>query len=163
MGKETPPEVRAAIATAIVSGAGNDAARIFKEIGSDDPVTMMGGQLAARGGDIGVLTQAYTGQMMMAEGLVQAPSNATKIGAISTDIAEAMEAASVIGAEGDLLKFATAIYASQAQGIGQDEASTELMAQSVNVALGQARTSADRSLGRTGHRQQPDPAPRLVR
>lgn len=148
MGKETPPEVRAAIATAIVSGAGNDAARIFKEIGSDDPVTMMGGQLAARGGDIGVLTQAYTGQMMMAEGLVQAPSNATKIGAISTDIAEAMEAAGVIGAEGDLLKFATAIYASQAQGIDpKDEASTELMAQSVNVALGASQNKRGQATG----------------
>lgn len=137
MGKETPPEVRAAIATAIVSGAGNDAARIFKEIGSDDPITMMGGQLAAKGGDIGVLTDAYIGQAMMAEGLVKAPSIATKIAAISTDIATALDAAGVIGAEGDILEFATALYASQARGLAEDGDSAEaLMKKSVNIALG---------------------------
>ena len=74
---------------------------------------------------------------MMAEGLVKAPASATKIAAISTDIATALDAAGVIGAEGDILAFATALYASQARGLAEDGDSAEaLMKKSVNIALG---------------------------
>lgn len=139
-GKETPPEVKAMLAGAIVAGAGPNAVQVFKELKSDDPVTLHAGMLMARGGDTVVPTMAMKGQAMLDQGMVQPPTKAKSLNAISPDVAAAISAlpnSAKIG--GDTLKFATAIFASQVPPNGVDEATEqELMAQSVQLALGQA-------------------------
>jgi len=150
MGKASPPDVRASLAAAIVAGAGSNAAGILQEAKIDDPVTKLGGMLAARGGNAAVLMQAYQGQAMIDEGLVQAPTAATRVAGVSSDIATALDAARVpMVAQGDLLKFAVAIYASQARSIDptDDEAVKELLAQSINTALGQSTNRRGDTVG----------------
>ena len=139
MGKDTPPELRAMMAGAIVAAAGKDAVGIFRELKSDDPVTMMAGMLMARGGDAVTATMAMKGQAKLDEGLVQAPTGATTIAGVSPEVASALAVlpnSERIG--GDTLKFATALWASQVPANGLDEeAELALMKSSVQQALGQ--------------------------
>lgn len=139
MGRDIEPGARSMLASVIVQGFGDQAGSVFREIKSDDPVTRYGGMLMARGGNATVSATAMRGQQMLDEGLVQAPSKAVSVSAISTDIASAM-AQLPNGAmkEADVLAFATAIYASGARGIDPASAKAkELMASAVQQALGQ--------------------------
>lgn len=137
-GKETPPEIKALLAGAVVASAGRDATQVFKELKSDDPVTLHAGMLMARGGDTVIPTMAMKGQSLLDQGLVQPPSKATSLSAISPDVATAM-ASLPAKASGDTLKFAMAIFASQAPANGLDEeAEKSLMESSIQLALGQA-------------------------
>lgn len=149
MGKDMAPEVRALMSTAIVSGFGEDARRVFEEIKSDDPVTMYAGMLQARGGSPDVATQAMRGQQMLDEGLVQVPQKATRVGAFSPDIAEALSyLPNDAKSQGDLLKFATAIYASSARSVDpSSDAASDLMESAMQAALGQSTNKRGRLTG----------------
>lgn len=139
MGKDIEPEVRSMLASTIVQGFGEQAGSVFREIKSDDPVTRYGGMLMAGGGSPVTSATAMRGQQMLDEGLVQAPSKAVSVAAISPEIAEAMsQLPNGAMKEADVLNFATAIYAAGARGV--DPASLkakELMAAAVQQALGQ--------------------------
>ncbi|PZQ99210.1 MAG: hypothetical protein DI533_00435 [Cereibacter sphaeroides] len=137
-GKETPPELKALASQTVVQALGENAARFFQEIKSNDPVTLMSGQLLARGGDPAVGMEAMRGQAMLDEGLVQKPSQATSIAAISPDTASALgQIPGAVGSEADVMAMATALYAANARGVDptSDQAKT-LMTEAVNKALG---------------------------
>jgi hypothetical protein len=148
MGKDTPPEMRAAMAGMIVQGFGPDAGAVFKQMKSDDPVTMYGGMLMAGGGSQSVVMEAFAGQALLDEGLVEPPQKAT-IAAVSPEMAVAMQ--SVSGAEaveGGLMKLATAIYATNARGIDPaSEESKDLMKAAINKALGASTDPRGRATG----------------
>lgn len=149
MGKETPPEVKAMLAGAIVAGAGPDAVKVFKELKSDDPVTLHAGMLMARGGDTVVPTMAMKGQSLLDQGLVQPPTKATTLSAISDDVASALKM--VPGSEkisGATMSFAMALYAAQAPSNGLEAAKEkDLMKTSVQMALGQATNKRGETTG----------------
>lgn len=140
MGKDVDPALKTLLSGAIVEGFGPDAATVFKEVKSDDPVTRFAGMMIARGGDQAVATMAMRGQQMLDQGLVQAPTKTTSVAAISPDIAVALGTNPAADqAQGDILQFATAIYAANARGVDPNsDASKKLMEQSVQTALGQA-------------------------
>lgn len=140
MGKDIDPALKTLLSGAIVEGFGPDAATVFKEVKSDDPVTRFAGMMIARGGDQAVATMAMRGQQMLDQGLVQAPTKTTSVAAISPDIAVALGTNPAADqAQGDILQFATAIYAANARGVDPNsDASKKLMEQSVQTALGQA-------------------------
>ena len=140
MGKDIDPALKTLLSGAIVDGFGPDAATVFKEVKSDDPVTRFAGMMIARGGDQAVATMAMRGQQMLDQGLVQAPTKTTSVAAISPDIAVALGTNPAADqAQGDILQFATAIYAANARGVDPNSyASKKLMEQSVQTALGQA-------------------------
>ena len=110
-------------------------ARAVEEAPADDR-----GAAVARGGDQATATMAMRGQQMLDQGLVQAPTKATSVAAISTDIAVALGASPAADqAQGDILKYATAIYAADARGVDPNsEASKSLMERSIQIALGQS-------------------------
>lgn len=137
MGKETPPELRAVMAAAMVEGFGENAVQVFKEIKNDDPTTRYAGMLMARGGDKAVAFEAMRGQSLLDEGLVQAPSVSTSLEAISPDIAAAL-ATVPINAQGELRKFAVSIYAARARGVMDASEQKTLMQDAVQAALGQS-------------------------
>lgn len=149
MGKDIDPALKTILSGAIVEGFGSDAATVFREVKSDDPVTRFAGMMIARGGDQATATAAMRGQQMLDQGLVQAPTTATSVSAISPDIATAL--AAVPGSEkaqGDLLKYAMAIYASNARGVDPtSDKSKSLMKESVNIALGQSTDRRGRITG----------------
>lgn len=140
MGKDVDPAIKTLLSGAIVEGFGSDAASVFREVKSDDPVTRFAGMMVARGGDQATATMAMRGQQMLDQGLVQAPTKATSVAAISTDIAVALGASPAADqAQGDILKYATAIYAADARGVDPNsEASKSLMERSIQTALGQS-------------------------
>ena len=140
MGKDVDPAIKTLLSGAIVEGFGSDAASVFREVKSDDPVTRFAGMMVARGGDQATATMAMRGQQMLDQGLVQAPTKATSVAAISTDIAVALGASPAADqAQGDILKYATAIYAADARGVDPNsEASKSLMERSIQIALGQS-------------------------
>lgn len=140
MGKDIDPALKTLLSGAIVEGFGPDATTVFKEVKSDDPVTRFAGMMIARGGDQAVATMAMRGQQMLDQGLVQAPTKTTSVAAISPDIAVALGTNPAADqAQGDILQFATAIYAANARGVDPNsDASKKLMEQSVQTALGQA-------------------------
>lgn len=149
MGKDIDPALKTILSGAIVEGFGSDAATVFREVKSDDPVTRFAGMMIARGGNQATATAAMRGQQMLDQGLVQAPTTATSVAAISPDIATAL--AAVPGSEkaqGDLLKYAMAIYASNARGVDPtSDKSKSLMKESVNIALGQSTDRRGRITG----------------
>lgn len=139
LGKGIDPAIKTVLSGTIVQAFGPDAAAFFKEVKSDDPVTIYAGMMIAGGGNQATASAAMRGQQLLDEGAVQAPSKATSIAAVSPEIASAL---SVVPNDakrtGDLLKYATAIYANNAQGIdpASEQAST-LMKQAMQSALGQ--------------------------
>jgi hypothetical protein len=143
MSKDVPPEVRAAIAGAIVEGFGADAVQVFGEIKSDDPTTRFAGMLMASGRDAAtsaIATEAMRGQAMIDERLVQPPTKASTVAAIDPNIAAALSAAGgAVQVESDLVSFASAIYAARAGNLDpSSEQAAELMKQAVQSALGQS-------------------------
>lgn len=139
-GKETPPEVKAALAGAVVAGAGKDAMRVFKELKSDDPVTLRAGMLMARTGDTVVPVMAMKGQAMLDQGIVQPPQKATTVGSVSPTIASALSVLpNAEAVMGDTLKLATAIYAYSSSPNATDATSEkERMDNALQLALGQS-------------------------
>ena len=140
LGKDTPTEIKAAILGTLVAGFEGDAGRVLSEAKINDPVMVFSGQLMASGGDKSVVEGALRGQQMLDEGLIQRPSKAISVAAISPDIAAAL---SVIpeaqASEAGLIKFALAIYANDARGVdpNSDDA-TKRMDTAINKALGQS-------------------------
>lgn len=146
-GKDTPPEIKALLAGAVVAGAGKSATSVFKELKSDDPVTLMSGMLMARSGDTVTPTMAMKGQAMLDQGLVQPPTKATTMAAISPDLAMVF-ASLPPNAASDTMKMATAIYASQVPANGLDDKHEKtLMESSVQMALGQTTNKAQEKTG----------------
>jgi hypothetical protein len=146
MSKETPPELRAIMAEAIVKGFGPGADRVFGEIKSDDPTTKYAGKLMARGGSRAVAFEAMRGQVMMDEGLVQAPSSASSLSAISTDIASALSTVP-LEMQGELRKFAVSIYAARARGVTEELDQKAIMEGAVQSALGQSKNRRGKVTG----------------
>lgn len=146
MSKETPPELRAVFAAAIVEGFGEGADRVFDEIKTDDPTTRYAGKLMSRGGDKTVAFEAMRGQAMLDEGLVQAPTSSNSLEAISPDIAEAM-AIAPLTVQGDLRKFAISIYAARARGVTDAAEQKTIMEGAVQSALGQSKNRRGQLLG----------------
>ena len=139
MGKDTPPEMRAAAAAAIVAGFGQDAVRAFDEIDAD-PITMFAGKMMAVGGKPGLATELIRGQQILDEGLVKIPAKISgKI--VSPSIAKALRGIpNELQAQTELMGAAKAIYANRAQGQELTEAdAAKLMEASLQTALGQSR------------------------
>jgi len=147
MGKETPPELRAVFAAAIVEGFGEGADRVFDEIKTDDPTTKYAGKLMSRGGEKTVAFEAMRGQAMLDEGLVQAPTSSNSLEAISPDIAAALSSTTPIGVQGDLRKFAISIYAARARGVTDEAEQKTIMEGAVQSALGQSKNRRGQTLG----------------
>lgn len=146
MSKETPPELRAVMAAAIVEGFGAGADRVFGEIKSDDPTTKYAGKLMARGGDKAVAFEAMRGQTMLDEGLVQAPPMSSSLSAISPDISAALSIVPIT-AQGELRKFAVSIYAARARGVTDAEDQKAIMEGAVQSALGQTTNKRGKVIG----------------
>lgn len=140
LSKDTPAEIRTALASTIVSGFGPDAARVLGELNAD-PVTVHGAQLMAAGGPASQATfmQALQGQELLDANQVQLPTGSGRIASFAPDAAVAMQGLPNAGAAQDqITKFAQALYASQASGL--DPASEDaklLMQQATQRALGQ--------------------------
>lgn len=137
LSKSSPPEVRAAVAGAIVSGFGEDAAQVFKVLKAD-PVTAWGGALMAKGGSGALATEAIRGQAIIDENQAQLPPEAEWRTAFQGNFREVMADLPVdsIQAEADLMKFAKAIYANRAAAPGF-EADEATMTEAIQAALGQ--------------------------
>lgn len=146
MSKEAPPEVKAALAGAIVSGFGEGAQQVFTALKAD-PVVTWGGTLMAKGGSGAIATEAMRGQQAIAEGLAQVPEAAKWKEAVAK-IRPAMAGlpTNTVQAEGDLMKFAQAIYAARSMtpGFDADEAS---MDDAVQAALGQTVNARGQKVG----------------
>ena len=139
MGKETPPEIRAAMAGAVVAGFGPDAVRAFEEINAD-PVTMFAGKVMAVGGRPAIAAEMLRGQQILDEGMVKIPAKLTSK-VVSPTIAGALRGIpNELAAQKELMEGAKAIYASRSQGqeLDDDQAS-ELMEASMQAALGQSQ------------------------
>lgn len=149
MGKDVPPEMRSLMSTALVSGFGPDAATVFKEIKSDDPVTLYAGMLQARGGSPEIATAAMRGQQMIDEGLVQIPEKSSRIEAFSPEIADALSyLPNDAKSQGDLLKFATAIYAAGSRGVDPtSDAAKDGLSGALQAALGQSQNKRGQLTG----------------
>lgn len=147
MGKDSPPEVRAAISGAIVSGFGEDAGQVFKAL-KVDGVTSWGGALMAKGGSEAVAAEAIRGQAMIDEKQAQLPPekdwNATMQGEFRAALASLP--ADSVQAEADILKFAKAIYASRSSAPGF-EADENVMRESIQTALGQTTNPRGMTVG----------------
>ena len=142
MGKDVPPELRLAAASAIVAGFGPNAVSVFQQM-DIDPVLRHGASLMAVGGSETAAMEALRGQQMMDEGLVSVPARLSSIDSVDPSITAALTgiAASEIGMTAEVMNFATAIYASRARGIDpeSDDAKT-MMADAIQTALGQQKT-----------------------
>lgn len=148
MGNGTDPAIRAAVSGAIVSGFGQDAIKVFDEIGGDR-VTMFAGKMQAIGGRPDVAAAMLQGQMMLAENLVQIPAKSDRLAAFDGEVASAFQGVSGgVEAQAEVMEAAKALYASQAQGIQPDsDAASELMAQSIQTALGQTKNKRGDLIG----------------
>jgi hypothetical protein len=148
MGKETPAEIRAAMAGAIVAGFGEDAVTVFGEINADK-VTAFAGKMMALGGNPAVAAQIFQGQAIIDEGLVQLPSENARIDAFNLQVSTALQGVpDRLSVEGEILAAARAIYAVNAKGIEYtSEAASELMGQAVQTALGQSTNKRGETTG----------------
>lgn len=146
LGKGVDPAIKAMLSGAIATAFGSDAATVFKEVKSDDPVTVYAGLMIAGGGNQATATAAMLGQQLLDEGAVKAPASVAKI---PDDVAAAL---SVIPNDarkmGDLLKFATAIYANTAAGVDPNsEQAAGLFKSAMQAALGQDTDRWGRTTG----------------
>jgi hypothetical protein len=146
MGVETPPELRAAAAQAIVAGFGPDAVAVFDEIDAD-PVTMYAGKMLAvgktQGHDLSALgATMLRGQMMMQEGLVRVPGDGAKIDAFNATVATAFEGVpGGFDAQGEIMEAARALYAAEPSARTLEptsDAAKDIMGKMVQKALGQS-------------------------
>lgn len=135
---EAPVDVRSAAAGAIVSGFGQDAGRVLSALNADG-VTAWGGMLRAKGGSTVVAEEALRGQQALAERTVQTPDVGKWQDALNA-VRPALAGLPVDPqvAEGQVLKFAQAIYAARSMtpGFAADEAT---MTEAVQAALGQSK------------------------
>lgn len=140
MSKGTDPAIRSAMSGAIVQGFGADAVRVFDEIGGDR-VTMFAGKMQALGGRPEVAAAILRGQQMISENMVQLPPKSDRISAFDGQVAVAFKGIpGALDAQAEVMEAAKALYASQAQGIDPtSEAASDLMKQSVQTVLGQAK------------------------
>ena len=142
MGPDTPPELRAALAGAIVGGFGTDALAVFDEIDADK-ITMYAGKMMALGGNQALASTILTGQQMLDEGLVRVPPKADRIEEFSTATATAFEGVpGSIEAQSEVMATAQAIYAADPSARGMEptsEAAKTLMQGAIQKALGQAK------------------------
>ena len=145
MGKDMDPVAKSLISSAIVQGFGDDAVSVFKEIKSNDPVTIFSGMYQARGGDPATATLAIAGQQALDAKLVEGPGKATLPETVITAISSIPDA---IHNQAGIVEFATALYAGQAQGVDpKSEAAKKLWDKSVNMALGQSEDRRGRVTG----------------
>lgn len=143
-GKDVPPELKALAAGAVVGAMGDDAAGFFKQINTTDPVLPHVGALMARGGDATVAVEAMTGQALLDQKVVPAPT-AKAVAQGRAKIEGALKSApGAIGAMDGISKTATAIYASRVPANADDETQASIMEEAWQAALGQSN-----SLGRT--------------
>jgi hypothetical protein len=145
-GKETPVEMKAVAAKAIVDGMGPMAGQFFKEIKADDPVFKMAGMMMAKSGDTSVAMEALQGQELLEAGVVTVPSKSGQIEAISPEVSQALKVVPGV-LQGDMMKLATAIYANSAQGVTDAEAQKTLMGEAIQKALGQTQSPQGATLG----------------
>lgn len=147
LSKSSPPEVRAAVAGAIVSGFGEDAAQVFNVLKAD-PVTAWGGALMAKGGSGALAAEAIRGQAIIDENQAQLPPEAEWRTAFQGSFREVMADLPVdtIQAEADLMKFAKAIYANRAAAPGF-EADEATMTEAIQAALGQTMNPRGEPVG----------------
>lgn len=145
MGKDMDPVAKSLISSAIVQGFGDDAVSVFKEIKSNDPVTIFSGMYQARGGDPATATLAIAGQQALDAKLVQGPGKATLPETVTAAISSIPNA---INNQAGIVEFATALYAGQAQGVDpKSEAAKKLWDKSVQMALGQSEDRRGRVTG----------------
>mgnify|MGYP000848976313 FL=1 len=139
LGKETPPELKLPLVSAIVAGFGDDAAKVLSEVKSNDPTTLYSGMLVARGGDPSVAMEAMRGQALLDEKLVTLPEAAERRGALTEGMATALMAAGVDSVkQGQIMTFANAIYASRARNLDpKSQEAVGIMRDAVQAALGQ--------------------------
>lgn len=147
MGKDTPPEVRSAIAGAIVSGFGADAGQVFKAL-KVDGVTAWAGAMMAKGGSEAVAAEAIRGQAMIDEKLAQLPPEKDWTATMQSEFRATLAdlPADSVQAEADVLKFAKAIYASRASAPGF-EADKNSMRDAIQAALGQTTNPRGETVG----------------
>lgn len=150
MGSDTPPELRAALAGAIVGGFGQDAIAVFDEIGGDK-ITMYAGKMLALGGNQALAATILQGQTMLDEGLVRVPPKADRIDTFSNSTATAFEGVpGAVEAQAEVMATAQAIYAADPSARGLEptsEAATQLMQQSIQTALGQRKNKRGQTTG----------------
>tara|TARA_R110000851_G_scaffold308778_1_gene467901 strand:+ start:32540 stop:35191 length:2652 start_codon:yes stop_codon:yes gene_type:complete len=147
---DSPPEVRAAIAGAMVAGFKEDAITVFDEI-DGDKVTMFAGKMMAVGGNPAMATTILNGQQIINEGLVRVPPKADRIEQFNKEAAAAFAGTSGSeAAQGEIMAAAQAIYAADPSARGIEptsEAATELMKGSIQKAMGQTKTRRGTVLG----------------
>jgi hypothetical protein len=136
-GKDVPPEVKAMAAGAIVGAMGEDAAGFFKQIKTNDPVIPHIGALMARGGDTTVAVEAMTGQSLLDQKVVPAPSAAAVAKGRSPVEAALSSVPGASQAMEGVSKTATAIYAARVPANADEETQAKVMQEAWQAALGQ--------------------------
>ncbi len=142
--KGVPPEIKAVAAGAIVGAMGDDAAGFFQQISTTDPIIPHVGALMARGGSAAVATEAMTGQALLDEKVVQAPT-ATAVRSGMETVKSALE--NTPGAMGSITALsdtARAIYAARIPAGADEDTQAQVMEEAWQAALGQSNR-----LGRT--------------
>jgi hypothetical protein len=145
-GKGVPPEIKAAAAGAIVGAMGDDAAGFFAQISTTDPVIPHVGALLARGGSTTIATEAMTGQALLDEKAVQAPT-ASAVSEGMKGVKDALEATpGAMGSIKALTDTARAIYAARISAGADEQTQKSVMADAWQAALGQS-TKLGRTVG----------------
>lgn len=147
LSKDSPPEVRAAVAGALVSGFGEDAGTVFKSL-KVDSVTAWGGSLMAKGGSGAIAAEALRGQQIIDENQAQLPPEKEWRSTFQENFRGALDGlpTDTIQAEADVMKFAKAIYANRAAAPGF-EADESAMNEAINIALGQTTNPRGETVG----------------
>jgi hypothetical protein len=137
-GKEVPPDLKAEMAGAVVSAMGDSAAGLFKQMKTNDPVIPHVGAMLAKGGDPTVATEAMTGQSLLDQKVVPAPSATAVARGYSADLQAALGANSAMlpGMDG-VRKTAIAIYAARIPANADDDMQAKVMEEAWQSALGQ--------------------------
>lgn len=147
LSKETDPAIRAAVSGFLAEGLGPDAIAAFDQLDVDD-VTAFGGKMAAMGAP-SVAAEAMLGQQYLDEGVVKAPTEKVQREVVSAAVGNAFQG--IPGAPehmGEIMGFATALYASQAQGMDPTSAAAKtLMEESMQRAMGQTTNSRGQLVG----------------
>lgn len=147
LAKTSPIEMRAAVAGAIVSGFGEDAAQVFKALNTD-AVTTWGGALMAKGGPGNIVAEALQGQAIIDQRQAQMPEEKDWRAIVQDSFRPALAGLPLdtVQAEADLMQFAKALYANRAAapGFDGDEA---VMTEAIQAALGQSRDPRGEPIG----------------
>lgn len=148
-GAGVPAEARLMVASALATGFGDDAARVFDALEMDDS-TAFAGKLMSRGGSVAVATEIVQGQQMLDEGLASLPERAGRIEAFAPDVAAAFAGipGDSIAIQGEVMAAAGAIYAARNPGLDpSDSTASAKMTEAVNAALGQSTDGLGRTVG----------------